>query len=337
MLREENLRKFMVISAIGLLVILSIITLWPIAISIIIGLILAYIFYPVYNLVLKVVREKNISALIIVLLIIFIIFLPLWFLFPVVTRQIFEAYTYSQKIDIYTTLKSFIPETLSRDTIVMVNNFISKIVSAVFTQMTNTLLDITNLLLQAAVVLFVFFFAMRDAEKLKSYVKEISPFSEELEESLSKQFKEITRSVIYGHIVVGVLQGVLTGIGLWLFGVPNVLILTILAILAAIIPVIGAWLVWLPASLYLLFSGHTGAGIGLFLYGAILVSWIDNILRPYIVARKSNISTVVAVVGMLGGLIVFGIIGLIIGPLILAYLLVLLDAYKDKKLSRFFQ
>ena len=337
MLREENLKKVMIISAIGLLIILSIITIWPIAVSIVIGLILAYVFYPVYRLVLKVVREKNISALIIVLLIIFMIFLPLWFLFPIVTRQIFEAYTYSQKIDIYTTLKSIIPETLSRDTIVMFNNFISKTVSAVFTKMTDTILDITNLLLQAAVVLFVFFFAMRDAEKLKSYVREISPFSEELEESLSKQFKDITRSVIYGHIVVGVLQGVLTGIGLWIFGVPNVLILTILAILAAIIPVIGAWLIWLPASLYLLFSGHTGAGIGLFLYGAILVSWIDNILRPYIIARKSNISTPVVVVGMLGGLIVFGIIGLIIGPLILAYLLVLLDAYKDKKLSRFFQ
>ncbi len=177
---------------------------------------------------------------------------------------------------------------------------------------------------------------MRDGVKMKEYLKSISPFSHELEQNISKQFKDITNSVIYGHIAVGVLQGLLTGIGLFIFQVPQALLLTFLAIILSIFPIIGAWLIWIPASVYLLVSGHTGAAIGLFLYGAILVSWIDNVLRPYIVSRKAKLNSGLVIIGMLGGLIVFGILGLIIGPLIIAYLLILLDAYKNKQISKFF-
>jgi len=334
---DNKSKKIVVIISIALLLIFSALIIWPIALSIISGLILAYMFYPVYNFILKIVREKNISALIIVLLTIFIIFIPLWFLFPVISKQVFEVYLYSQNIDFSVLFKSILPETMSKDTTTAITNFISNIVTSLFSKFSQTLLDIPNLLLQAAVILFVFFFAMRDADKLKEYAKSISPFSQEAERNISKQFKDITNSVIYGHIVLGALQGVLTGIGLYIFGVPQALLLTIIAILAAIIPIIGAWLVWIPAAIYLLIQGNTGAGIGLIIYGSILVSWIDNILLPYIVSRKSNISSAVVLVGMIGGLFIFGVIGLILGPLILSYLIILLDAYKDKKLGKFFQ
>lgn len=334
---DKKTKKIVVIISIALLLILSALIIWPIALSIISGLILAYMFYPVYNFILKIVREKNISALIIVLLTIFIIFIPIWFLFPIISKQVFEAYIYTQNIDFSSLFKLILPETISKDTTTAITNFISNIVTSLFSKFSQTLLNIPSLLLQASVILFVFFFAMRDADKLKEYAKSISPFSQEAERNISKQFKGITNSVIYGHIVLGALQGVLTGIGLYVCGVPQAILLTIIAILAAIIPIIGAWLVWIPASIYLLSEGHTGAGIGLILYGALFVSWIDNIIKPYIVSRKSNISSVIVLIGMIGGLFVFGIMGLILGPLILSYLIILFDAYKDKKLGKFFQ
>lgn len=332
---EQKLKKLVAIILIVALALLAIFVLWPILIAVITGLIFAYIFFPVYKRILKVVKERNISALIVVILIIILIFIPLWFLFPIVTRQIFDIYSFSQKVDILGVLKGILPEALSKDTIVLVNNFISNLVNSLLSSFSVVLSNLTITLLRAVVVLFVFFFSMRDADKLKEYAKGLSPFSNDLEKTILKQFEDITSSVIYGHIVVGIIQGILTGIGLLIFGVPQVLLLTILAILASIIPVLGAWLIWIPASIYLLATGHIGTGIGLFLFGAILVSWIDNILRPYIVSRRTNISSGIIFVGMIGGLIVFGVIGLILGPLILAYVLILIDAYKEKKFENF--
>ncbi|GAI30169.1 unnamed protein product, partial [marine sediment metagenome] len=149
---------------------------------------------------------------------------------------------------------------------------------------------------------------MRDADLFLKYVKTLSPFSQSLERELAKKFKGITKAVIYGFVVVGILQGVLTGVGLFIFRVPNALLLTVLAVLGAIIPVLGAWIVWLPAAIYLFLTGHVVLGIGLALYGALFISWIDNIIRPYIVARKTKISSAIVLIGMIGGLIVFGIL-----------------------------
>ena len=333
---EKISQRIIVIVFLAGLFLLALMVVWPIIISILAGLILAYMLNPLYLIVLKVVREKNISALIIVLLLLFLIFLPIWFLFPVIVKQVFEAYSFMQKVDLFGFLKPILPQASSNDTLALLNTFMSNSISSIFSKFSQILLDLPNLLLKLTVTLFVFFFAMRDSNKLKEYARGISPFSSELEKRLSTQFKEITNSVIYGHIIVGILQGILTGIGLLIFGVPNVLLLTAIAVLASVLPIIGAWLVWIPAGIYLLTSGHTGAGIGLMIYGAVFISWVDNVIRPYIVSRRTNLSSGIVLIGMIGGLMVFGVLGLVLGPLILAYVIVILDAYKDKKLSELF-
>jgi len=171
---------------------------------------------------------------------------------------------------------------------------------------------------------------MRDSVKLFDYIKNISPFSVSAEKKLSDQFKGITNAVIYGQIIVGIIQGVLTGVGLFIFGAPNALLFTFLAILTGIIPIIGAWLIWVPISIYFLIQGDTFAGIGLILYGSIIISWIDNIIRPKFVADRSNLNTPITLVGMIGGLMAFGILGLIIGPLIISYLIIVIESYQSK-------
>ncbi len=335
MISEERFKKLIVITIIAILIIVSIVIIWPILLSIIAGLLLAFIFNPVYKIVFKVIKERNISSLIVILLVFFILFIPVWFLFPVVIKQIFEVYSYTQKIDFSDIFEKIMPASMSKDMPAIINSFISKLVNAIFSSSSNMLLNIPDLALKFVIILFIFFFAMRDSDKLAEYAKAISPFSQETEKGLVKQFKDVTGSVIYGYILIGVIQGMLTGIGLFIFGVKNALLLTVIAMFASIFPLLGAWLVWLPASLYLLVKGHTGAAIGLFIYGAVLVSWIDNILRPYIVARKIKISPAIVVIGLIGGLIVFGIIGIILGPLILSYLIILLEAYKNKNFGLF--
>jgi len=335
-----SFKRLSILVVLGILAALSFIILWPILSAIVTGLILAYIFYPAYTKVFSLIKEKNISALIIVFLVIFFILLPLWFLLPFVAKQIFEIYLYVQNLNLFSFLTKIFPPLsqieLSKDFALSFNNFVTSITSKILSSASSILLNLPSFVLKLVVIFFVFFFGMRDAELFRDYIKTLSPFSKSTEKDFAKKFRDITNSVIYGFIVVGILQGILTGIGLFIFGMPNALLLTVLAIFAAIIPVIGAWVIWLPSSIYLLISGKIFLGVGLFIYGALFVSWIDNIIRPYIVSKKTEIPTVIVLIGMIGGLIVFGMLGLIIGPLILSYLLLILDAYRKNKFPSLF-
>ena len=139
--------------------------------------------------------------------------------------------------------------------------------------------------------------------------------------------------MIVGQIVVGILQGIISGIGYFVFGVPNALLLTVITTLVGVIPVIGPWLVWIPVDIYLFASGQSGAGLGLLIYGSILINWIDTLIRPLIVSKKTKINPGVIITGMIGGLLVFGVLGLIIGPLVLSYVLLLMELYRKKSLG----
>lgn len=342
MIDGNAFKKLSILIALGILAVLSILILWPLITAIITGLILVYVFYPIYKRVFKLVKEKNISALIIILLIVFIIFLPLWFILPLVLKQMFDIYLYAQNIDFLNIIKAVFPtlaETEFSKTLAgSLNTFISSLVKTALSSASQMFLDLPVLALKVVVIFFVLFFGMRDAELFKDYVKSLSPFSKATEKDLENKFKNITSSVIRGFVIIGLLQGILTGIGLFIFGVPQTLVLTIIAIFTSIIPVLGAWVVWVPAVIYLFISGKILMAIGLALYGGLFVSWIDNILRPYIVSKKTKISSAIILVGMIGGLLVFGILGFIIGPLILSYLLLVLDAYREKRFpSLFFQ
>ena len=341
MMQEATFKKILFGILIATLFLAGILIIRPILVSILWGLILAYIFHPLYNFVLNKVKEKNISTLIVLLLIIFLLFVPIWFLLPTISKQIFDVYSSFQALDISELFQEILPglaasPAFQTEVISLISSFVSKIISSLSTSFSGILLDLPLIALQIVVILFTFFFALRDGNKLKEYMKDISPFSKSFEKDLLKEFKNITNAVIFGQIVTGVVQGLLTGIGLFVAGVPHSLLLTAIAILAAIIPVVGAWLIWVPASIYLLMSGNAAAGIGLLLYGALLISWVDNILRIWIVSRKSSLSSVIVLIWMIGGLIVFGIIGLIIGPLVLSYLIILLNQYKNKKFADLF-
>jgi len=341
MQQQEIFKKIAIPAVLGILGILAIATLWPIFTAILAGLILAYIFYPLYKRILLVVKERNTAAIIILLGVFIIILVPLWFLLPIVTKQVFDIYLYLQNLDFSQFISKALPAlsdlTISKDIAVSMNKLITSATSSIVSSASNIIFNLPTILLKLVVVLFVFFFGMRDAKILTGYVSSLSPFSKKTEKEVSKKFNDITSSVIKGYLILGLLQGLLTGIGLIIFGVPGSLILTVVAIFAAIIPILGSWAVWLPASIYLLATGKEAYGIILFLYGALFVSWIDNILRPYIVSRKAKLSSGIVLVGMIGGLIVFGILGLIIGPLILAYLLLILDAYRNNKFQSLFR
>jgi predicted PurR-regulated permease PerM len=338
MMDEKSFNKIASMVLLAVLAILTFFILRPILISTIFALILSFIFYPIYKKFLLWTKNKNLSALIICLILLAIIIIPLLFFVPLLVKQTFEVYLYMQGEDVlvplHNLISNFFPSSdISNDLIIAVNSFTSKLASSFLSKFTEILLNSPIILLNLVLILFVFFFGLRDGDKFVNYIQTVSPLSKEAEKKIFKQFKDITHSVIFGQIVVGIAQGIITAIALFIFKVPNALVLTLIATFVGVLPIIGPWLVWVPVDIYLFLTGRTAAGFGMLVYGLLIITWVDTLVRPLIVSKKTKMNSAIVLVSMLGGLFVFGVLGLILGPLIISYLILLLESYKNKRES----
>jgi len=318
------------------LIVLAFFLIKPFLLSMILAFILAFIFRPLYMRLNKKVKSKGLSATIICIFLLILIVIPVWFLTPILVNQSIQIFVASQDLDLVTPLKQLLPqlfetEVVSSSITTALYSFITKITNSTMNAFSNLLLNFPTLFLQFLVVLFVFFFSLKDGEALVDYIKSLLPFSKEIEKRLFKSTNDITYSVLYGQVVLGVLQGLLVGVGLFLFGVDNALFLTLLACLAGILPIIGTAVIWIPVVIYLLISNQIGAFFGVLIFG--LASTIfESIIKPAFVAKRTNVNSAIILIGMVGGIFFLGALGTVIGPLILAYLLIILDLYRDKKI-----
>jgi predicted PurR-regulated permease PerM len=252
-----------------------------------------------------------------------------------------DSYLYIQKIDLPSNIGKvvslFLSDETARVVAVQVNLFVSKFFSFSLTSVSGIFSDLPRILFQIFVTILTFFFVTRDGDKIRKYLSELSPLSTSTEDKFADAFRGVTNSIVFGQLLTGLIQGLALGLGLWILGVPKVFFLTVIAIFLSIIPMIGAWLVWVPVSLFLLVSGQTVNGTILFFYGLLFVSTLDNFLRPYFISRKTNLNLFIAIIGTIGGLYSFGFIGLILGPLILSYFLIVIEFYKEGKLNELFR
>lgn len=329
-------RRIITAIILAVLAVLSFLLLKPILLAIIIGFILAFAFTPVYNKIYKKIKSKNISAFLICFLLIVIILLPLWLLTPVLIDQSIKVYFAVQQMDFITPLKNISPSLFdsgefSTEIGAILQSFVTKITNSLMNSFSQLILNFPSIFLQFLVVFFTFFFVLKDKEILIDYVKSLLPFSKDIENKLFKSSKDITSSVIYGQIIVGLIQGIIAGAGFFIFGVPNALILTLFACIAGVIPIIGPAVVWVPVLIYLFLTGNTFASAGVLVFG-LFSAIIDNFLKPILVAKKTTLHPGLIIIGMVGGFFLFGILGFILGPLILAYLLIVLEIYRNKKI-----
>jgi len=295
----------------------------PVAISILFGILLAYIFYPIYRWILAQIKSENLSAFLVCLILLSIVLIPT----ILILTNVYLGLQETGFVTIKDSILSFLSSSGLSST--LLTNSLNEIIE----NLKNFVLDLPIILLQFFIVIFVFFFSLRDGRKAIEYLRSLSPLSKEIENKFFMQFKGITNSVLLGQVVVGIIQGLVAGIGYFIFGVPYALILTLLTMLVGIIPLIGPWLVWVPVNIYLFLAGRTGAGLGLLIYGFIIISWLDTIIRPLIVSKRTEINSAIVIIGMIGGLFVFGVLGLILGPLILGYVLLIIEIYRKKRTS----
>lgn len=336
-MEEEYLKRVMSGAIIFLLVVLSFFIIKPILMAIILGLLLSFIFLPVYNYLYKKTKLKNLSATIVVLILALLAILPIWFFTPIVIEESFKFYVASQQIDFRTPLKNIFPDFFASDQFSeqigsVLYSFVTETTNSLMNSLSDLIFNFPTLALQSIVVFFVFYFSLRDQEKIISYVKSLLPFPKEIEKKLFDSSKSITISVIYGQIVIGLLQGLIVGLSFFIFSVPNPTLLTLLAGIAGVFPIVGPTIIWVPVSIYMIIANNAFAAAGIIIFG-LIASFADNFLRPIFVSKRTNIPSALVLVGMIGGLFFLGIIGLILGPLILAYLLIILELYRNQKSS----
>ena len=281
-------------------------------ISILLGsAILAYAFYPVHKKLEDKLKKPKIAAALTTTLILLIIVVPLIFVLNVLTLESISAYQVLKNYD-YSSVNMFLDEKFSQ--------FLSEIVNRILSFFVNTsskvVFSIPTLALNFFLLFFIIYYLLRDSDIIVSHIKNYLFIKNK--EVVYNKFDRLTKALIYGTILIAVVQGILGGIGFAIFGIPSPILWGFAMGIASFIPIVGTAIVWAPAAIFKLIQGDIFSGIGLFVFGAIIVGFSDNLIRPYFVSSKAKVHPAIVLLGVLGGLELFGFTGIIIGPLALA-------------------
>lgn len=188
----------------------------------------------------------------------------------------------------------------------------------------------TRSVINLVIALVGVYYLMTGADRAWAAVVAYLPFSEGAAERLRERFYSVTQATFYGTVLTAVVQGALIGIGFRVAGLPSPVFWAVIAAFASILPLVGGALVWLPATVVLLAEGDTAHALFLGLWGGLLVSNIDNLIRPLVFRRISNLHPLTTLVGAFAGLRYFGLLGVLVGPLAITYFFELLRIFDEE-------
>src|SRR4030095_12869793 len=171
------------------------------------------------------------------------------------------------------------------------------------------------------------FYFFRDGPLLLAKLKYLSPLADDYEEELIHRFLSVSRATIKGTLLVAIIKGTLGGLAFWFFGIQGAVLWGVVMVFLSVLPIVGPWLVMYPAALILLLGGQVWQGIALFLIATFVIGLIDNLLEPIVIGRDSGMHELMVFFSILGGIGLFGVMGFIVGPVIAALFLTLLEIY----------
>lgn len=206
--------------------------------------------------------------------------------------------------------------------------------NALLASLGNRLLSgLANFFIAFTVILFVTYYILTDGERLIGYLRRAMPLPPRQVDYLMGEAHRGLRAVFVGQMLTSIIQAVVGGIGFLIAGVPGAILWTVVMAILALLPVVGAFLVWIPAGVYLLVIGEIGWGIFLLLWGALVVSNVDNFVRPKLIGDRSGIHPLFVLVGVLGGVAAFGFIGLFLGPVLVGVTVSVLKVWEEEYLD----
>ncbi|PIN91748.1 hypothetical protein COU61_01890 [Candidatus Pacearchaeota archaeon CG10_big_fil_rev_8_21_14_0_10_35_13] len=330
--RGVDISKYSFIAVLLLLLYLTFIVVSPFITYIFMGFVLVYFAGPVYKVIHKSVKSRTIASWLMIILIILVIIIPSFFITRSLAYQASEAFYFLDNGGVGKVLLFLESFGLSES---VINNyagvFLGGIKDFILNVATDFLESVVGIFLGLFIMFFVMYYSFKEGENFRSFVMKYLPLKKSHKEKLLEDVASVTSAVLYGHIMTSVIQGLLGGLAFVVFGIPNPVFWAFVMTILAMIPVTGTLFVWLPAGLIELASGNYVSGIGIIAFGALVIMNIDNFLRPKLISKKSDIHPVAVLIGILGGLALFGIAGLILGPLILALTITMIKFYFEER------
>ncbi len=309
----------------------------PLAGALAFAAIVATICYPLYERIQRQMFRQNgsLAAFATIVVVVFIVVVPLTLLGSLLLREAVSVYnliqdssptTFVQTImRIQSLVQSIIPD-FSLDIIGVLQTASAGVASKIVSIFASTAAAVFQFFI-ALIALFYFF---RDGRIFMQYLVKMSPLRDASDSVILVRLATSIRSVALGTILVALIQGTLTGFGLWLFGFERAVLWGSIAAIGALIPGLGTTIVFAPAVIYLIATGDLMSASGVALWGVLAVGFIDNLLGPYLMSRGNKLHPFLILVAVLGGLTYFGPIGFILGPVIMSLFLVLLELYAQQ-------
>lgn len=332
---QESEKTFILI--IGFIfLILTFIVLKDIFSVIIFSMILAYFLFPLYNFYNRKIKQENLSSLLTLVTATFIFFVPFallsYFIIINLLRILLQYKIYIENPEILNTILSDFFQKFSNSSVLSSVNFyelFNNVVIFILDYIRNFFSSIPTAILYFFIVLFITYYILIYNQKLLFAFNEYIPLSLRKQNEIIRNITKNIKVLFKGYFLTGIIQTIIAIIGYIIFGAPNILIISALTLFVSLIPYLGTPLVWVPVSLYLVIVGEQFNGIGLLLYGTFIISMVDNFVRPILMSDKETIAPPLVFIGFVGGLLAFGILGIILGPLIISITIILLRYVKE--------
>ncbi len=340
------------VSKVFLVVLLAVLILllrlfWAYISSIILALLIASAFYPLYWRLKKLFKgEERGASLLMTIFIFLVLVIPVGGFVGTLSNEAFDFYKRSRESVSLQMIQQTLqgdsiwgqrirrlgkltgievnPETLEQLATALGKNvglFLSK-------QLRSMASNLLNFLIHFFLMMLIVYYLFRDGERLKDYVSELLPFPIEQQELVVRKFREMARAVIVGNGLNGIIQGIVGGFGFYLFGLGSPFLWGTVIGFLAFLPFIGASIVYIPAFIILLVQGQTGTAIGYLIYNGVYSLVMEYLFKPRMIGKGMRMNSLLVFMGILGGIKLFGILGIIYGPLIMTIFITLAELYR---------
>ena len=322
--------------------------LWPFYEAVLWATVLAIVFAPLYRrLSTSMGQRHSVAALATVLIIVTMVILPLTFIAASLVQEATTLYQRIQsgELDFGRSFQEFL-DALPTWATDLLNRFGLTDLSAIHQRLSAALVQgskylatkalsigrgTANFIITLLLMLYLLFFFLRDGGELSRRIKNAIPLREGQQRALFSKFTIVTRAMFRGNLLVAAVQGALGGLIFWVLGIHAPVLWAVVMAFLSLLPAVGAAAVWLPVAIYFLATGAVWEGLVLIAYGAFVIGLVDNLLRPYLVGKDTKMPDYVVLISTLGGIAIFGLDGLVIGPVIAAMFIAIWDIFSASR------
>lgn len=302
--------------------------------------VLVIVFYPAHKRISKRVKQPSLAALLSCALVILVILVPAALVTVAVVNELSGALQNLQ------TAVNYVLDPNSQFTGPILNRLgryvdVSKLRSEGFLtgqlrgmsgsiagQTLGFLGGLASVIVQMFFVIFTMYYFFKDGERIAGVVRDSLPLSTKQADEVMTRTREVIDASVYGVISIAIIQGILGGLAFWVLGLPSAFIWGVAMTFLSMIPMLGAFIVWLPAAIYLAVSGNWVKAILLAAWGSLVIGTVDNFLRPKLVGSRTRLHELLIFFAVLGGLQVFGVLGVVLGPVVVAITLAIVDVFR---------